>query len=346
MKKKLKIHLLSMATVLAFTTFSQEAKACFQFDKKSQTITAYLYECYSQKIVNIPSQIDGVEVKGIGNSVFSRRDLTSVTIPNTITTIGENTFSNNKLVSINIPNSVTKISHSAFAYNELKSVVIPNSVKRLGRKVFFRNNLEAVTIPSSIGVIAHAVFKGNNLNSVTIPEGIEKIYSEAFSENPLISKIDIPKTVEYLHKEAFDKDVNIFGFYPNCFEYKEKSADFFSTKKIITITGYTCDEITDVIIPSTIQGHPVKTIGMASFRNMNITSVVVSEGVETIESSAFEWDDIFDDSLLTKVTLPSSISKIKYAAFLGNNLEPVIIKNSKADIDNNAFDESVEVIIK
>jgi len=72
----------------------------------------------------IPSTYDGLPITSIGNSAFSSRGLTSVTIPNGITSIGTSAFNNNYLTTINIPDSVTFIGESAFLNNSITSVVL------------------------------------------------------------------------------------------------------------------------------------------------------------------------------------------------------------------------------
>jgi len=65
--------------------------------------------------------------------------LTSVTIPNSVTSIGENAFTGCEgLTSVTIPNSVTSIGDYAFSGCEgLTSVTIGNSVSSIGDDAFF-----------------------------------------------------------------------------------------------------------------------------------------------------------------------------------------------------------------
>jgi hypothetical protein len=85
--------------------------------------------------VNIPSIIDGKTVVSIGKSVFfdtqawTGKGLTSVTIPNSVTSIGERAFRGNQLTSVTIPNSVTFIGSQAFDGNPLISITIGANVK-------------------------------------------------------------------------------------------------------------------------------------------------------------------------------------------------------------------------
>ena len=64
--------------------------------------------------------------------------LTSVTIPNSVTSIGDFAFEGcSALTSITIPNSVTSIGDEAFGgCSALTSVTIPNSVKEIGEEAF------------------------------------------------------------------------------------------------------------------------------------------------------------------------------------------------------------------
>ena len=81
---------------------------------------------------------------------FQGRNLTSVTIPNGVTSIGSYTFANNQLTSVTIPNSVTSIGEGAFAENRLTNVTIPNSVTSIGVGAFRNNQLTSVTIGANV----------------------------------------------------------------------------------------------------------------------------------------------------------------------------------------------------
>lgn len=87
--------------------------------------------------------------------------LTSVTIPNSVTSIREFAFACcDGLTSITIPNSITSIDESAFAYcRELKSITIPDSVTTIGESAFEGCiELTSVTIPNSVISINDSAF--------------------------------------------------------------------------------------------------------------------------------------------------------------------------------------------
>ena len=105
---------------------------------------------FNLKDVRIPPQIQGLPVISIAAGAFFRGRLTSITIPNTVTSIGNESFSGNQLTSVTIPNSVTSIGAGAFADNRLTSITIPNSVTSIGVIAFSGNQLTSITIGANV----------------------------------------------------------------------------------------------------------------------------------------------------------------------------------------------------
>ena len=99
---------------------------------------------------------------------FTNKNITSVVIPDSVTTIGNSAFSRNNLTSVVIPDSVTTIGNYAFKSNNLTSVTIGNSVTSIGSSAFYQNNLTSVVIPDSVTSIGSSAFSYNNLSSVCI----------------------------------------------------------------------------------------------------------------------------------------------------------------------------------
>ena len=123
--------------------------------------------CTELTSITIPKSITSIE-----NGAFSHcTGLTSVTIPESVTSIGENAFSYcTGLTSITIPESVTSIENGAFSHcTGLTSVTIPESVTSIGENAFsYCTNLTSIIIPSSVTSIGEYAFYGcDKLTSVT-----------------------------------------------------------------------------------------------------------------------------------------------------------------------------------
>ena len=124
--------------------------------------------------------------------------LTSVTIPNSITSIGNGAFRNcSSLTSVTIPNSVMSIGNYAFGgCSSLRSVTIGNSVTSIEDEVFYNcSSLTSITIPNSVTSIGSSAFEGcSALTSITIPESVTSIGSNAFSNCSSLTSVTCKAT--------------------------------------------------------------------------------------------------------------------------------------------------------
>jgi hypothetical protein len=154
MKNKKTAVMIILMTVLAVT-------ACVQYDPESDfRIQPFDYvgkvEIYdylgNKQVVRIPPKIKNQPVTHIMKSSFEEKQLTSVTIPNTVIMIEENAFADNQLTKVTIPNSVNVIGWGAFKNNQLTNITIPNSVKEIAFYAFDDNPLTSITIPSNVAV--------------------------------------------------------------------------------------------------------------------------------------------------------------------------------------------------
>ena len=159
--------------------------------------------------VSIPNS-----VTSIGDSAFyGCMGLTSVTIPNSVTSIGSYAFAWCKgLTSVTIPNSVTSIGSYAFAWCKgLTSVTIPNSVTSIGEWTFYEcEGLTSVTIPNSVTSIGEEAFYDcTGLTSATIGNSVTSIGKSTFSYCKGLTSVTIPNSVTSIGERAFFGCTNI-----------------------------------------------------------------------------------------------------------------------------------------
>lgn len=77
----------------------------------------------------------------------------------------------------------------------------------------------------------------------------------------------------------------------------------------VTITAYKGSS-SNVIIPSTINGYPVTTIGEGAFQGSRISTVKLPDSVHTVDWFAFS-----DCAALSQITVPASVKSVGYGAF-------------------------------
>ena len=183
-------------------------------------------------------------VTSIGKSAFYGNKLTSVIIPNSVTSIGYGAFEKNQLTSVTIPNSVTSIGNSAFSSNHLTSVAIPDSVTSIENYAFYGNHLTSVAIPDSVTSIENYAFYGNKLTSVIIPNSVTSIGYGAFEKNQLTS-VTIPDSVTSIGDSAFYKESNSN---PNLTKIINKTGKSFNWKDIVGSTSSSATFITGTVV--------------------------------------------------------------------------------------------------
>ena len=321
---------------------SMEGDCVFGVVSGKNTLVAYLGEGGA---LSLPANYKG-ENYVIGENVFSgNTSITSVEIPNSVTSIGRSAFYNcDGLTSITIPNSVTSIGEGAFYYCDgLTSVEIPNSVTSVGDQAFgYCNGLTSVTIGTSIG---YMVFSGcSSLTNVTILNSVRSIGGSAFKGCSGLTSIEIPSSVTSIGYEAFYNCTNLKTVMNySMLDITKGSSDngyvaYYADKVINApngsiednfifgvvsgkniLTGY-LGEDEALILPANYKGEDY-VIGENAFSgNTSITSIEIPSSVTSIGDSAFEGC-----SGLTSIEIPSSVTSIGNSAFYDCvNLKTVI----------------------
>jgi hypothetical protein len=163
--------------------------------------------------VTIPSVLGGYAVKTVGNNwppIFGipNTSVTSVVIPNSVTSIGDYAFQGcGSLASITIPNSVTSIESYAFTdCTSLTTITIPNSVTSIERYAFAGcTGLTTITIPNSVTSIESGAFEGcTSLRSIIIPNGVIGIASYAFARCSGLESVTFPTSLTTIENNAFE----------------------------------------------------------------------------------------------------------------------------------------------
>ncbi|MDO5783828.1 MAG: leucine-rich repeat protein [Eubacteriales bacterium] len=172
-------------------------------------------------------------------------NLTSITIPDSVTSIGGGAFSScYNLTSITIPDSVTSIGGGVFYdCNNLISVKLPSNITSITNDMFNGcTSLVNIEIPDDVTCIDNSAFaRCGNLTSVKIPNGVTSINDSAFGGCSSLSNIIIPNSVTTIGENAFSGSGLTKLEIPN------------SVTRIDDLTFSNCTKLTEVIIPASIK---------------------------------------------------------------------------------------------
>ena len=159
--------------------------------------------CAELTSITIPSSVTEID-----EEVFAGcSGLTSLPISSSVTKIGKRAFEGcTGLTSVTIPSSVTSIVGAFNGCTGLTSVTIPSSVTEIGADAFKGcTGLTSVTIPSSVTSIDQFAFYGcSGLTSVNIPSSVTKISYQAFRGCSGLTSVTIPSSVKYLGGDVFN----------------------------------------------------------------------------------------------------------------------------------------------
>ena len=147
------------------------------------------------------------------------------------------------ITSVVIPEWVTSIWTEAFAWNHISSVTLPNTLKTIWDAAFFANHLTSISIPYNVTSIWDAAFDTNKLTSIALWSKVQTIWADAFtgyddwSNNPWVNwnaltTVVIPDTVTSIWAYAFSDNAlssltfnwDVATIWDGAFNYQDASA--------------------------------------------------------------------------------------------------------------------------
>ena len=275
---------------------------------------------YSENAEYVPTSLKEVIVTG-GTIIDERAfygcgGLTSVTIPDSVTSIGNSAFSDcTGLASINADaKNAVYASVDGVLYNKAKTefilipsalagnITIPLGVTSIGNSAFDgRSNVASITIPDSVTSVGDYAFRDcTGLTSITIPDSVTSIGRSAFEGCSSLESITIPFVGAAKDETYYTHFGYIFGA-----SYSSQNADCIpaSLKKVIISDG-------------------VASIGNSAFSGCSdLISITIPDSVTSIGNYAFSGC-----SGLVSITIPDSVTSMGISAISGcNSLESITI---------------------
>ena len=278
------------------------------------------------KVLNLDGKtsISNNEYAGITKFLdASGNEITTLNIPDTITTIGNYAFSGcSSLIDINISNNVNSIGIGAFqSCTSLTNINLPQNSAYTSLSSYLLNgcsNLKSIEIPKYIEIIQDYALANCNFGNLNIPGNVKTIKFFSFANSYNLKSITLNEGIEYIGSQ-FLRGASITEIiFPNSVTNIETRALHYcpNLKRIVIGKGITT--IPDILINS----------------SLNVEEIIIKGNITEIGQSAFA-----DTPSLKKIDMNwNNITKIGSKAFYNCPALAGNIKlNSSCSIAEDAF---------
>lgn len=340
--------LLSLLTVLSvifmlmiFTQSIASADVITSGYLKFNTNTGQILSCNigaSGELV-IPSEIDAVAVTSIADEAFkSCRQLTKITIPNSVTQIGDSAFRDCELLTeLVILESVTSMVIGGQAFSgcsSLQEFVIPNCVTKIGARAFNDcSSLKSIEIPESVTSINDYVFEGcSSLKSINIPDSVTDIGAGYYMFNGCTEL----------------ESITIGAGVPSDWALSSTSSSAFSNLKKITLNGGQISNLAGANDIELIIGKNISDLSYVISEINRFKSIEIDKDnpyYYSTETAVYNKDKTeliayLNVAAITDIELLPTVKKIDNRVFYQcENLEKVYLPNGLKEIGKENFYE-------
>ena len=278
----------------AFFNKSDVTSVTFGEDSNVKSIgTLAFANCSYLASMNLPDRLET-----IGNNAFASCRMLAVdmVIPEGVKTISQNAFAYCAVTSIVLPESLTTIEKYAFTdCKGLTEIIIPNNVKTVGEYAFAAcENVSSIVLGSKLEEIGiYAFSRCNKTVSLEIPDNVRSLGEGAFYQCEALVTVDLGEGITAIGAGAFNstklwEDTTANEVYVGNWLLGLKDATATKVDILPTTIGIASfafvnnRSLVDVVIPNS-----VKIIGEGAFAGSNIVSFLLGSGVEVLGEQAF-----------------------------------------------------------
>lgn len=304
----------SLVTANAATVQSKEvASNDFDYNFISDTEIEIQYYSGEEKVVEIPSQIDGFTVTGIADYAILGIFAEEIIFPDTLNHIGYMALDSTAWYN-NLPDGEVYAGKVFYTY---KGDVPENTIINIKE--------------GTKGIATLAFGSSDNIVEVNVPESVEKIGRLPCRHTDTVKAINVDENNKYytsVDGVLFDKDMTTLLYYP-C-DKADKSYTIPEGVKHIAASAFEfSDNLENITFPKSLE-----SIEQNAFANCTaLNEIILYDKVTTIEKEAFQGC-----TSVKNLRLSNKLTVINYAVFNGlASLETLDIPVGIKTVSSNAF---------
>ncbi len=218
----------------------------------------------------------------------------------TLTITGYHGNSKNLVIPSEINNvAVTQIADFAFSETDIESVVIPDCVNRIGGCVFEScKSLKSVTLPSNLRIFNEELTGGQfrecvSLESIVLPSSLEALGPFTFADCEKLCSVNVPESIKSMGAGVFEN---------TGWQRSQPEGLLYFGNILCGYNGKIHENLSLTVRGGT---KHISAGALASDNNPNIVSIILPEGLETIDGLG-----IFNCTNLKEITIPSTVVSI------------------------------------
>lgn len=297
----------------------------------------------TEGVLNLPPTL-----LSIGKAAFQKTAFTSINWPEQKIEIAAEAFSNSELTSLEIPRWMSPIPDKCF-YSSKKLATLTWEPREgeyatpltVGNEAFSYSIISEINLPDVETTYGNSVFgncsKATRINWPSKKQTFEGYFTFGSCTNLL--SVELPDYVTSLPERCFENcsgltTVDMGNGLVSCGDgcFKQSGVESIVWSSEITTLGKNCFEgckkLVTVDVPGTIAVIPQSCF----YQCTNLTNLTLAEGITTIDSGAFQNDNI------NSLTTPSTLRTIKSSAFSNNKgMTDLTLNEGLELIDAGAF---------
>ncbi len=339
-------------------------------DKKYKSYNGVIYTKNGKKLVYVPCDLTKLNVRkgcksiSLRGMTYSRNidgeacalcELSKVTLPSSLRNVIDDTY---KPAFDCAPRAKWTIKSKKIKGSGIANLSLLLSKKNMN-KLFKKSKNIKKTKGMWITKDHILVRYQGKAKAVAVPKGVKKIWEDAFIENHKIKSIKFPKSLKTIKDYAFFRCLKLKTVKWNNNLKSIGTAAFqltalttFKLPKSVTKFGeysFESCNFTKIVFPKNMKKIPVgmfggtkvknlvipgyiKTIGRYAFADSKIETLTFGEGVEKIETHAFDECD-----KIKKVTLTKSIQNIENCAFVDTVIQLLVLNGFEGGAEYGAL---------